>query len=167
MPSPDVARFPPRGVSSLEARSLSGGQLQLCHCVAAEWATGRLLEVVNETRDATIVVLRDTPENILKRITFYDIDSRPMQQNLTDREKGLYVREIKRDIAYFSSSFRRAHVSVDITGCGPDEASRKIRDALTPAPLKVHQRLNPPVTGGDRGPEQGRQAHRADAGEVR
>jgi hypothetical protein len=27
-------------------------------------------------------------------------------------------------------------VSVDITGCGPSEASRKIRDALTPALLK-------------------------------
>ena len=97
---------------------------------------GGYWKVVNETRDATIVVLRDTPENILKRITFYDIDSRPLQKNLTDRERGLYLREIKRDIAYFNRSFRRAHVSVDITGCGPNEASRKIRDTLTPAPLK-------------------------------
>ena len=109
------------------------------NCVIALPPSGLLggyWKVVNETRDATIVVLRDTPENILKRITFYDIDSRPVQKNLTDREKGLYFREIKRDIAYFSRSFRRAHVSVDITGCSPDEASRKIRDALTPAPLK-------------------------------
>jgi shikimate kinase len=108
------------------------------NCVIALPPSGLLggyWKVVNETRDATIVVLRDTPENILRRITFYDIDSRPVQQNLTDREKGLYLREIKRDIAYFSRSFRRAHVSVDITGCGPDEASRKIRDALTPALL--------------------------------
>jgi shikimate kinase len=56
--------------------------------------------------------------------------------NLTDREKGLYLREIKRDIAYFSRSFRRAHVSVDIAGCSPHEASRKVRDALTPVLLK-------------------------------
>jgi shikimate kinase len=97
---------------------------------------GGYWKVVNETRDATIVVLRDTPENILKRITFYDIDSRPLQKNLTDRESGLYLREIKRDIAYFSRSFRRAHVSVDIAGCSPDEASRKVRDALTPAALR-------------------------------
>jgi shikimate kinase len=95
------------------------------NCVIALPPSGLLggyWKVVNETRDATIVVLRDTPQNILKRITFYDIDSRPMQQNLTDREKGLYVREIKRDIAYFSPSFRRAHVSVDITGCGPADS---------------------------------------------
>jgi hypothetical protein len=55
---------------------------------------------------------------------------------LTDREKGLHIRDIKRDIAYFSRSFRRAHVSVDITGCSSDAAARKIRDALTPAPMK-------------------------------
>ena len=109
------------------------------NCVIALPPSGLLggyWTVVNETRNAAIVVLRDTPENILKRITFYDIDSRPVQKNLTDREKDLYLREIKRDITYFSRSFRRAHVSVDITGCSPDEASRKIKDALTPAPFK-------------------------------
>ena len=109
------------------------------NCVIALPPSGLLggyWKVINDTRDAIIVVLRDTPENILNRITFYDIDSRPVQKNLTDREKSLYVREIKRDITYFSRSFRRAHVSVDITGSSPDEASRKVKDALTPAPLK-------------------------------
>jgi shikimate kinase len=110
-----------------------------CNCVIALPPSGLLggyWKVVNATRDATIVVLRDTPEHILKRITFYDIDSRPMQMNLADREKGLYLREIKRDIAYFNRSFRRAHASVDITGCNPEDAARKVRDALTPASSK-------------------------------
>jgi shikimate kinase len=110
-----------------------------CNCVIALPPSGLLggyWKVVNETREATIVVLRDTPENILTRITFYDIDSRPVQKNLTDHEKDLYCREIKRDITYFSRSFRRAHLSVDITGCSPDEASRKIKDALTAGPYK-------------------------------
>jgi len=110
-----------------------------CNCVIALPPSGLLggyWKVINDTRDAIIVVLRDTPENILNRITFYDIDSHPVQKNLTDREKSLYVREIKQDIAYFSRSFLRAHVSVDITGSSPDEASRKVRDALTTARLK-------------------------------
>jgi shikimate kinase len=110
-----------------------------CNCVIALPPSGLLgdyWKVINDTRDAIIVVLRDTPENILSRITFYDIDSRPVQKDLTDREKGLYVREIRRDMAYFGRSFRKAHVSVDITGSNPDEASRKVRDALTPPPLK-------------------------------
>jgi len=109
------------------------------NCVIALPPSGLLggyWKVVNETRDATIIVLWDTPENILKRITFYDVDSRPVQKNLTDHEKDLYLQEIKRDITYFSRSFRRAHVFADITGCSPDEASRKIKDALTPAPVK-------------------------------
>ena len=48
-----------------------------CNCVIALPPSGLLggyWKVVNETRDATIVVLRDTAENILGRITFYDID---------------------------------------------------------------------------------------------
>ena len=49
-----------------------------CNCVIALPPSGLLggyWKVVNETRDATIVVLRDTAENILGRITFYDINS--------------------------------------------------------------------------------------------
>jgi shikimate kinase len=109
------------------------------NCVVALPPSGLLggyWKVVNRTRDATIVVLRDTAEHILGRIRFYDIDSRPMPVTLTDREKGLYLREIKRDMAYFSRSFCRAHMSVDIAGCSPDEASRKVRNALTPTLLK-------------------------------
>ena len=62
-----------------------------CNCVIALPPSGLLggyWKVVNETRGAVIVVLRDAPENILERITFYDIDSRPVQKNLTDREKA-------------------------------------------------------------------------------
>jgi shikimate kinase len=73
-----------------------------CNCVIALPPSGLLggyWKVVNETRDATIVVLRDTAENILGRIAFYDIDSRRVPMSLTDREKGIYLREIRRDIA--------------------------------------------------------------------
>jgi len=103
------------------------------NCVVALPPSGLLSgywKVINETQGTTIVVLRDTPENILERITFYDIDSRPLQKSLTAREKGLHLREIRRDIAYFSRSFRRAHVSVDIAGCSLAEASSRVRDAL-------------------------------------
>ncbi len=51
---------------------------------------------VVKTAKATVVVLQDEPENILKRITFYDIDSRPMHKRLTAQENCLYLREIKR-----------------------------------------------------------------------
>ena len=87
--------------------------------------------VVKSTADAVIVVLRDEPENLLQRITFYDIDSRPVQQTLTDREKRLYLREIKEGIACFRRSYQRAHFTVDIAGRGLEDASVAIRDVLT------------------------------------
>jgi shikimate kinase len=86
---------------------------------------GGYWKVVNKTPDAVIVVLSDTPENILKRITFYDIDSRPLYKRLTDDEKLLYLREIEGENSYYKPSFRRAHVSVDIAGRGPDDAARQ------------------------------------------
>ena len=92
---------------------------------------GGYWKIVKTTQAATIILLRDTPENILRRITFYDIDSRPLARTLTDREKSFYLREITGDIAYFRRSFQRAHIAVDIAGCSADEASRKVEDALT------------------------------------
>ena len=116
------------------------------NCVIALPPSGLLgscWKVVKDTRDAIVIVLRDAPENILDRITFYDIDSHPVQKNLTDREKRFYLRDIKRDITYFSRSFAKAHVSVDITGCNPDEALHKVKDALTPA--RLDNRSDAPV----------------------
>jgi shikimate kinase len=87
-------------------------------------------KIVKKTAGSTVVVLKDTAENILTRITFYDIDSRPIQKHLTDGERQLYLREIKRDIAYFRRSHQRAHLAVDIAGWNPEEASLRIKDLL-------------------------------------
>ena len=120
------------------------------HCVIALPPSGLMggyWKVVNKTRDAAIAVLKDTPENIFKRITFYDVDSRPIQKNLTAREKRHYLGQIRRDITYFSRSFRRAHVSVDITGCGPDKAARKVKDRLTLASSKERNQASEALVG--------------------
>ena len=108
-----------------------------CQCVIAlppSGLLGPLWKVVSKTREATTVVLKDTPENILRRITFYDVESRLLQKKLTDHEKGLYLREIKRDIAYYNRSFRRANITVDISSCGLEEASRKVWHELKSIP---------------------------------
>jgi len=111
---------------------------------------GSYWRVVKKTQDATIVVLKDVPENILKRITFYDIDSCQIERTLTEREKGLYLRRIKGDITYFSRSFQKAHMSVDITGCNPEEASRKVGSELAMA-LSREQRQEQEQTVGTAG----------------
>jgi len=104
---------------------------------------GGYWKIVGKTPDATIVVLADTPENILARVTFYDADSRPLQVTLTAREKRHHLREIRRDIAYYGRSFQRAHATVDIAGCDPDAAARKVGDALAPVRLALARPTEP------------------------
>jgi shikimate kinase len=82
------------------------------------------LRVVRRVPGVTVAV-HDTPENILERITFYDIDSRPIDTHLTE-EQALYLKEIKADISYFKRSYERADLHVTITGLGPQASAAAI-----------------------------------------
>lgn len=91
---------------------------------------GGYLRVLKKTNGIT-VFLNDRPENILARVRFYDIDSRPMEKKLTAKEKKLCLREIKADISYFRKSYQRANLQVDIAGLNPEQAAWKvIEDAI-------------------------------------
>ena len=74
------------------------------------------------------------------------MDSCQIQRGLTARENVLYLRKIKGDITYFSRSFQKAHMSVDITGCDPEEALRKVGGQLAMA-LSREQRQEQEQTG--------------------
>lgn len=91
----------------------------------------------------TIVVIRDEPESIVKRAIFYDIDSRPIHKDLTEKERRLYVREIKKDMTYFGRTYRRAHVTVDIAGLAPDDAARKLLEVVDQCALS--ERATSPI----------------------
>lgn len=92
-----IGRLRNRHPASRDFRRMAAQALKhvLCrddgwNCVIALPPSGLLgscWEVIKDTRDAIVVVLRDAPENILDRITFYDIDSHPVQKDLTDPEK--------------------------------------------------------------------------------
>jgi shikimate kinase len=90
---------------------------------------GGYLRAIKKANGITAVVI-DKPENILERIRFYDIDSRPIEKKLTPKEKKLYLREIKKDITYFRTSYQRANLQVDISGLDPDQAARKVKEAV-------------------------------------
>jgi shikimate kinase len=83
------------------------------------------LRVVRRVPGVTVAV-RDTPENILERITFYDTDSRPVDRHLTGEERILYLKEIKADISYFKRSYERADLQVSITGLDPEASAAAI-----------------------------------------
>ena len=77
-----------------------------------------------------IVVLWDEPENILDRITFYDIDSRPIERRLTVEERRLYLQEIRKDMTYFGKTYARAHLRIDIAGLNVEGAARKLQESV-------------------------------------
>ena len=79
------------------------------------------------------VALTDTPENILERIRFYDVDSNPIDKALTDEEKRLYLREIKKDISYFGKTYARADYLIDIAELDALSAAKKVQDMVLAA----------------------------------
>jgi len=90
---------------------------------------GGYLEVLKKSSGIT-VALNDKPKNILERITFYDIDSKPIEKELTADEKRLYLREIKKDVTYFRKTYEGADLQVDISGLDIEHAAVKLKEAL-------------------------------------
>jgi len=80
--------------------------------------------------DCVTIALYDRPENILARITFYDKDSHPIHNHLTEAEKAYYWREITEDMTYFGPSHRKAHWQVEIAGLGIEASVAKIEALL-------------------------------------
>lgn len=92
---------------------------------------GPCWKVVQKVQHTVIIVLNDTPENILNRITFYDIDSRQIDKTLSDDERHDYLQQIRGDISYFRRSWKNAHFIVDIAGCfNAEDAACKVVEAL-------------------------------------
>ena len=86
---------------------------------------GGYLAVIKKTQGLKVVLL-DRPERILERIVFYDVDSRPMDKRLTDEERPLYLKEIKKDITYFKKSYTRADLQVSIEDRDVEQAAHHL-----------------------------------------
>ena len=81
----------------------------------------------------TTGVIEDSPSNILARVRFYDMDSRPISKVLTEEEKRHYLKEIREDASYFRRTYKRADVRVDLAGLGIDGGAAKVMDAIAPS----------------------------------
>ncbi len=90
---------------------------------------GDYLRVIKKNSGISAMIT-DNPENILKRISFFDIDSLPIEKKLSPKEKKLHLREIKKDITYFGKSYHRANLQVDICGLNQDQAALKVKKAV-------------------------------------
>ena len=72
------------------------------------------LRVLKKEKERIVIALHDLPENLIKRITFYDDNSNKIEKVLTEKEKKLYLREFRLDNTYFNRTYKRANLHVDI-----------------------------------------------------
>jgi len=80
--------------------------------------------------NCAVIAITDTPENILKRIIFCDIDSKLIDKHLSDEDKKYYLKEIKKDITYFGKTYERAHLHVDIADLSIVDSVARIQNAI-------------------------------------
>jgi len=74
--------------------------------------------------------LTDKPENILRRITFYDKESRLLDIKLNDMEKVLYFKEIKKEITFFKRFNSRADYEFCVDGLALDKIPQMLIEFL-------------------------------------
>lgn len=65
-------------------------------------------------KDLRSVLINDSFENVLDRLSFYDKDSNPIIEDLDDSMKQRYLREIKANYNYFKDSYKLADFKVNI-----------------------------------------------------
>jgi len=65
-------------------------------------------------KELVSIHLIDSPENVLNRLTFYDIDSNLIDIELSEKEKKKYLKEIVADFNFFKMSLIRADLQINI-----------------------------------------------------
>lgn len=66
------------------------------------------------TKDLYSIYIKDSFENVLGRLTFYDKDSNPITEKIDESKKRRYLKEIKADYNCFRDSYDRADFTIDI-----------------------------------------------------
>lgn len=88
------------------------------------------LRVLKKEEERVVIAIHDRPENILKRLTFYDDNSIKYEKKLTEKEKKLYLRELKLDNTFFNRTYKRANYHVDIDGLSVNESAEIIKELI-------------------------------------
>jgi hypothetical protein len=76
--------------------------------------------------DVLTVALKDRAKNILARIIFTDDDDNIEDVVLNDKELRYYYRDIQADLAYFSTTHRKAKLQFDIDGRNIEDAANAL-----------------------------------------
>lgn len=83
----------------------------------------------NENTMISIHII-DKPENIVERLTFYDKESRLLEKKLNEKEKRLYLKEIKKDITFYKKFNNRADYEFNIENIKLEEIPKMLIEFL-------------------------------------
>jgi len=81
-------------------------------------------------KDIVSINIIDKPENILNRLTFYDIDSKLLKIKLEENERKKYRKKIIVDLNYFKKSLSRADLQFDVENLSLSEIPDLIKKEL-------------------------------------
>jgi shikimate kinase len=91
--------------------------------------------------DITSVNIIDTPENILNRLTFYDVDSNLLDIELDEDKKKKYLKKIIGEWNYFKKSLSRADLQINIENVTLNQIPGLIVDELNNIDNRFSQNL--------------------------
>ena len=80
--------------------------------------------------DIKSVTIMDTPENIVNRLTFYDVNSKLLDIELDEDKKKKYLKKILGDWNYFKKSLSRADLQINIENVSLTQVPGLIVDEL-------------------------------------
>lgn len=75
---------------------------------------GNYWRIIKKDDSLITIALRDKAKNILKRISFYDDYSKPMESPVTKENEKYYLKDLSLDIEYFGRSYKKAEFQKNI-----------------------------------------------------
>ena len=82
------------------------------------------LNILKKHPNVMTVALKDSAENIMKRLIFTDEDSNLIEEEIIDENNyGIYLKEVKEDIEYFRDTHRKAKIQCHINGMDAKQAA--------------------------------------------
>lgn len=78
--------------------------------------------IIKQDDSLVTVALKDRAKNTLKRISFYDDHSNPIEVELSKESERYYLKDISLDIEYFGRTYNRANYQYRIDGKSASEA---------------------------------------------
>ncbi len=82
------------------------------------------LNILKKNPDVITVTLKDSAENIMKRLVFTDIDSNLIEEEVVNADNyWRYLRAVKEDIEYFRDTHKKAKIQCRINGMDAKKAA--------------------------------------------